>query len=193
MRGGEKVLEVLCELYPDADIFTLFHHRGSVSPPIERHRIQTSLVQRLPFADAALPPLSAAVSVGHRALRSRARTTSSISSSHCVAKSVIPPRTARATCATAIRRCGMRGISSTRTSAPTGWDGWRAGGSIGRSWRVWPVGCGDGGAGRPLRRQLASRCRRGSPDTIIAWRRWCIHRSTRPSTAPPPFRRRAIS
>ena len=25
MRGGEKVLEVLCELYPDADIFTLFH------------------------------------------------------------------------------------------------------------------------------------------------------------------------
>ena len=28
MRGGEKVLEVLCELYPDADLFTLFHKRG---------------------------------------------------------------------------------------------------------------------------------------------------------------------
>ena len=50
MRGGEKVLEALCELYPGADIFTLFHHRGSVSPAIERHRIETSLVQRLPFA-----------------------------------------------------------------------------------------------------------------------------------------------
>jgi len=50
MRGGEKVLEVLCERYPDADLFTLFHARGSVSPTIERHRIRTSLVQRLPFA-----------------------------------------------------------------------------------------------------------------------------------------------
>jgi hypothetical protein len=31
MRGGEKVLEVLCELFPDADLFTLFHRPGSVS------------------------------------------------------------------------------------------------------------------------------------------------------------------
>ena len=50
MRGGEKVLEGLCELYPDADLFTLFHQPGSVSPLIERHRIQTSWLQRLPFA-----------------------------------------------------------------------------------------------------------------------------------------------
>jgi glycosyltransferase involved in cell wall biosynthesis len=50
MRGGEQVLEVLCELNPDADIFTLFHQRGSVSPRIEQHRIQTSWLQHLPFA-----------------------------------------------------------------------------------------------------------------------------------------------
>ena len=50
MRGGEKVLELLCERYPDADIFTLFHVRGSVSPTIERHRIVTSALQKLPFA-----------------------------------------------------------------------------------------------------------------------------------------------
>jgi hypothetical protein len=50
MRGGEKILEVLCELHPAADIFTLVHRRGTVSPTIERHRIQTSLIQRLPFA-----------------------------------------------------------------------------------------------------------------------------------------------
>jgi len=49
MRGGEKVLEALCELHPGADIFTLFHHRGSVSPAIERHRIETSFVQPLPL------------------------------------------------------------------------------------------------------------------------------------------------
>jgi glycosyltransferase involved in cell wall biosynthesis len=48
MRGGEKVLEVLCERYPDADLFTLLHVRGSVSPAIERLRIHTSALQRLP-------------------------------------------------------------------------------------------------------------------------------------------------
>ena len=50
MRGGEKVLELLCERYPEADIFTLFHVPGSVSPTIERHRITTSSLQKLPFA-----------------------------------------------------------------------------------------------------------------------------------------------
>ena len=50
MRGGEKVLEVLCELYPDADLFTLFHRRGAVSPRIEGRRVVTSFVQHLPLA-----------------------------------------------------------------------------------------------------------------------------------------------
>ncbi len=50
MRGGEKVLEVLCDRYPDADILTLLHVPGSVSNRIERHPIQTSLVQHLPAA-----------------------------------------------------------------------------------------------------------------------------------------------
>ncbi|MCK4546085.1 MAG: glycosyltransferase [Candidatus Eisenbacteria sp.] len=48
MRGGEKCLEVLCEMYPDADIFTLVHHAGSVSPTIERMPIRTSFIQLLP-------------------------------------------------------------------------------------------------------------------------------------------------
>lgn len=46
MRGGEKVLEALLELYPQADIFTLFHLKGAVSEEIERHRIVTSPLQR---------------------------------------------------------------------------------------------------------------------------------------------------
>src|SRR3989304_6338828 len=49
MRGGEKVLEVLCELYPDATLFTLIHNPGSVSPLIERMRIRTSFLQSAPF------------------------------------------------------------------------------------------------------------------------------------------------
>lgn len=50
MRGGEKVLEVLCELYPKADIFTLLHIPGSVPRTIERYRIVTSPLQKMPFA-----------------------------------------------------------------------------------------------------------------------------------------------
>ena len=48
MRGGERCLEVFCELFPDADLFTLLHVPGSVSPLIESRRIVTSFVQRLP-------------------------------------------------------------------------------------------------------------------------------------------------
>ncbi len=50
MRGGEKVFEVLCEIFPDAVVGTLIHRQGSVSPMIENHRIKTSFLQNLPFA-----------------------------------------------------------------------------------------------------------------------------------------------
>ncbi len=48
MRGGEKCLEVLCELFPDAPIYTLLHNKGSMSPVIESKRIVTSFIDRLP-------------------------------------------------------------------------------------------------------------------------------------------------
>jgi glycosyltransferase involved in cell wall biosynthesis len=97
MRGGEKILEVLCELYPAADIFTLFHRRGTVSPTIARHRIVTSFVQRLPLADTHyrryLPLFPFAIEQfdldGYDLV---------VSSSHCAAKSVVPPGRARHLC-----------------------------------------------------------------------------------------------
>jgi glycosyltransferase involved in cell wall biosynthesis len=49
MRGGEKVLEVLCELYPQATLFTLLHNRGNVSETVERMKIRTSFIDRLPL------------------------------------------------------------------------------------------------------------------------------------------------
>jgi glycosyltransferase involved in cell wall biosynthesis len=48
MRGGERCLEVFCELFPQADLFTLVHQRGAVSPTIERMSIHTSWLQLLP-------------------------------------------------------------------------------------------------------------------------------------------------
>jgi glycosyltransferase involved in cell wall biosynthesis len=53
MRGGEKCLEVLCEMFPRADLFTLVHERGSVSPVIENRRINESWIARLPMGRRA--------------------------------------------------------------------------------------------------------------------------------------------
>jgi len=48
MRGGEKVLETLCGLVPDADIHTLVHLPGSVSAAIESRPIISSFIQHVP-------------------------------------------------------------------------------------------------------------------------------------------------
>jgi glycosyltransferase involved in cell wall biosynthesis len=46
-RGGEKVLDALCRLLPDADIFTLFCDPQALSPEVRRHRIATSFLNPL--------------------------------------------------------------------------------------------------------------------------------------------------
>jgi glycosyltransferase involved in cell wall biosynthesis len=92
MRGGERCLEVLCELFPDAPLFTLLHVPGSVAPRIERRRIVTSFVQRLPRAAeryrSYLPLFPLAIGrfdlAGYDLV---------VSMSHCVAKGVrVAPR-----------------------------------------------------------------------------------------------------
>lgn len=50
MRGGEKVLEALCEMFPEADIFTHVYCPGRISDVINSHKISTSLIQKLPFS-----------------------------------------------------------------------------------------------------------------------------------------------
>jgi glycosyltransferase involved in cell wall biosynthesis len=97
MRGGVRVLESLCEMFPRADVLTLLHRRGSVSPRIEGHRIRTSLVQRLPLAGAHyrryLPLFPFAIEQfdldGYDLV---------VSTSHCAAKGVVTPGRARHLC-----------------------------------------------------------------------------------------------
>ena len=89
MRGGEKCLEVICKLYPDADLFTLLHIPGKVSPEIESHSIHTSFIQNLPFAQSKyryyLPLMPFAIEKFNLNEYDLI-----LSSSHCVAKSVKP-------------------------------------------------------------------------------------------------------
>ncbi len=50
MRGGERVLEELCEIFPEAPVYTLFHQPGSVSRRIESMAIRASFLNRIPGA-----------------------------------------------------------------------------------------------------------------------------------------------
>jgi glycosyltransferase involved in cell wall biosynthesis len=93
MRGGEKVLDVLCRLLPDASLLTLVHARGSVSAEIESRPIHRSFVQRLPrptrFYRHYLPVFPTAIECFDLDDVDLV-----ISTSHCAAKSVV--RTGRA-------------------------------------------------------------------------------------------------
>jgi len=88
MRGGEKVLEVFCELFPDAHLYTLLHNRGSLSNTIEDMDIRTSFIQKLPLIKKKyrhlLPIFPTAIE--RFDLREYDLV---LSSSHCVAKGVI--------------------------------------------------------------------------------------------------------
>lgn len=81
MRGGERVLEILCEGFPEAPIYTLIHNPKAISATINRHSIHTSWLQSipaierryryfLPFFPAAIeqfkvPPADLIISTSH--------------------------------------------------------------------------------------------------------------------------------
>ena len=48
MRGGERVLEILCQAFPSAPIHTLLYNRDAVSETINAHPVHTSFLQNIP-------------------------------------------------------------------------------------------------------------------------------------------------
>ena len=50
MRGGEKVLEELCRLFPDADIYTNVYAPEKISETIKAHNIYTTKINRWPMS-----------------------------------------------------------------------------------------------------------------------------------------------
>jgi glycosyltransferase involved in cell wall biosynthesis len=49
-RGGERVIEVLADMFPQADIFTLVLNPDSLGPSLRSRKIATSFLQRIPGA-----------------------------------------------------------------------------------------------------------------------------------------------
>ena len=97
MRGGERVLEALCDLFPGADLFTTVLDRDALSAKLAARSITPSFVDRLPFAKrlykSYLPLMPLALEQldlsGYDLV---------ISSESGPAKYVIPPPTARHVC-----------------------------------------------------------------------------------------------
>ncbi|MGH9557734.1 MAG: glycosyltransferase [Bryobacteraceae bacterium] len=94
MRGGEKVLEALCRIFPEADIFTLFYDPGRVSPPIRSRRVQASFLNPFRRYYRSLLPLMP-IALEHFDLRGYDLILSSESGP---AKGVIAPSGARHVC-----------------------------------------------------------------------------------------------
>jgi glycosyltransferase involved in cell wall biosynthesis len=89
LRGGERVLDVFCELFPNATLCTLVRVPGCATPRIEGMRHRTSFCDDLPGARNnhrwLLPLYPTAVES-----LDMSEFDLVLSSSHCVAKAVIP-------------------------------------------------------------------------------------------------------
>jgi glycosyltransferase involved in cell wall biosynthesis len=122
MRGGEKCLEAVCRRWPQAQLYTLLHRRGSVSPTIERLRPRASLLNRLPgvhrYYRWLLPLMPAAVAAWRLPPADLV-----VSFSHCVAKNVRPPAGVPHVCYcfTPMRYAWHMRRSYFRRRGPLGW------------------------------------------------------------------------
>lgn len=94
MRGGEKVLEALAEMYPDAVIYTLFYNKEKLSPSLKKMEFRASWLQKLPNIEKyyrwllpILPKIAESMEVKDADLV--------ISTCHCVIKGVKIPETAK--------------------------------------------------------------------------------------------------
>jgi glycosyltransferase involved in cell wall biosynthesis len=51
--GGERVVDTIASLFPNADLFTLFLDKQTLSPALQKHKITTSFLDKSPVARRA--------------------------------------------------------------------------------------------------------------------------------------------
>jgi len=98
MRGGERCLGVLCSMFPQADIYTLFYDSKNIVPEITKQNVTVSTLGRLPFVKhyyRHLLPLYPYAMRGLTKKLARANRLEGydvvISVSHCAAKNITTP------------------------------------------------------------------------------------------------------
>lgn len=94
-RGGERVLEVFCEMFPDAPLYTLIYNEGSTSDIIESRKIQASFLNRIPGIDKNYRKFLPLFPKAAESLNIVEDADLILSSSHCVIKGVKKPKGAK--------------------------------------------------------------------------------------------------
>jgi glycosyltransferase involved in cell wall biosynthesis len=96
MRGGERVVESLCSLFPQADVFTLRWEPRRLSPALAARRVTTSFIDRIARAPLVSGRFRGLLPLFPRAVESFRldRYALVISSSHCVAVGALAPASA---------------------------------------------------------------------------------------------------
>lgn len=94
-RGGERVLEVFCELFPDAPLYTLLHKKGSVPKSIEGRKIVTSFLNEIPGIHDHYRKFLPLFPKAAESLKIIEEADLVLSSSHCVIKGVKKPNGAK--------------------------------------------------------------------------------------------------
>ena len=90
-RGGEWILEALCQLYPEAPLYTLLHVEGTTSSTIENREIVTSFLNRVPGIDRHYRKFLPFFPIAVEQMRVREPAKVMISTSHCVIKGLKKP------------------------------------------------------------------------------------------------------
>ena len=98
MRGGERCLDLICKEFPEAELYTLLYRPELVSDAIRARKVHVSGLQRVPgFLNHYrwfLPLFPMAI----ESFRAPEGTDLVLSTSHCVAKGLVPPKGAKHLC-----------------------------------------------------------------------------------------------
>lgn len=88
MRGGERVLQALLELFPNAPLYTLIHIKNSTNSFIENRTIHTSFLNQIPGIQKNYRKFLPLFPMAAESLKLPSDIDLLISSSHCVIKGI---------------------------------------------------------------------------------------------------------
>ena len=97
-RGGERVLEVFCEMFPNAPLYTLLYKKGTVGSLIENRKIVTSYLNKIPGIHKHYRKFLPLFPLAASQLKIVEKADLVLSSSHCVIKGVPRPSNAKHIC-----------------------------------------------------------------------------------------------
>lgn len=94
-RGGERVLDAFCELFPEAPLYTLVHIPGASSARIDDRKVTASFLNKIPGVESQYRKFLPLFPKAAEHLKIVEKADLVLSSSHCVIKGVQKPAGAR--------------------------------------------------------------------------------------------------